>query len=256
VIAVLSRIRFAEVLAWRTEFVLWLMTLTMPLIMLAFWRAVTRDGAFGGYTSSDITAYFLAVLVVVLITECNIVWNLNEDMRTGELSYWLIKPVHPLVNYVAITIAELPVRLLVASPIVLTALLAASSSAPAGRRLVFTAAALLMALAINQAVQVIIACLGFWINRSIMVFKLYEAVGSVLSGYMFPLAFLPDAVRDVAAVLPFRFVISLPVEMLLGMHDVGASLRLLGWQLLMCVVLNLLALGFWKIGVRRYAAYG
>ncbi|OWQ86224.1 hypothetical protein CDN99_20530 [Roseateles aquatilis] len=255
-IRTLARIRFAEVLAWRTEFLLWLMTLTMPLIMLALWRAVTRDGAFGGYTSSDITAYFLGVLAVVLITECNLVWNLNEDLRTGELSFWLLKPAHPLINYLAITLAEVPARLLVAAPVVIAALLQSTGGAPLAQRLPSFALALVLALGINQAIQIIIGCLGFWISRSIMVFKLYETVGSVLSGYLVPLSFLPGAMADVAAYLPFRFVLSLPVEMLLGRHDAATAAYWLAVQALMFVVLNALALWTWKLGVRRYAAYG
>jgi ABC-2 type transport system permease protein len=256
VIATLARIRFAEVLAWRTEFLLWLMTLTMPLIMLAMWRAVTRDGAFGGYTSSDITAYFLGVLAVVLITECNLVWNLNEDLRTGELSFWLLKPAHPLVNYAAITLAEIPARLAVAAPIVAVALWQSPGGAPMAQRLPCFVLALLLGLGINQAVQVMIGALGFWIHRSLMVFKLYETVGSVLSGYLVPLSFLPAAIAGVAAYLPFRFVLSLPVEFLLGRHDAAAAAYWLAVQALMFVALNALALWTWQRGVRRYAAYG
>jgi len=255
-IGVLARIRFAEVLAWRTEFVLWLVTLTMPLIMLAFWRAVTRDGSFGGYSTADITAYFLAVLAVLLLTECNLVWNLNEDIRTGELSFWLLKPTHPLVNYIAITLAELPARCVVAAPIVIGVLLVTPDGGSPLWRLATCALAVLMGLAINQAVQVIIGSVGFWMDRSIMLFRLYEAVGSLLSGYLFPLDFLPAAVRDVVAWLPFRFVLSLPVELLLGRHEPPAALAWLGWQLLMCLALNALALWVWRRGVRRFAAFG
>lgn len=255
-IGTLTRIRFSEVLAWRTEFLLWLMTLTMPLIMLAFWRAVTKDGAFGGYTTSDITAYFLGVLAVVLITECNLVWNLNEDQRTGELSYWLLKPAHPLVNYAAITLAELPARLLIALPVVVGVFMLSAGAPSTAFRLTSFCVALLLGLGINQAVQVIIGSLGFWIDRSLMVFKLYESVGSVMSGYLIPLTFLPVAIAGVAAYLPYRFVLSLPVELLLGKHGATAAFYWLEVQFAMFVGLNALALWVWKVGVRRYAAFG
>ncbi|MBB2485172.1 ABC-2 family transporter protein [Mitsuaria sp. WAJ17] len=252
----LARIRFAEVIAWRAEFLLWLMTLTMPLIMLVFWRAVTRDGAFAGYTSQDITAYFLAVLAVALLTECNLVWNLNEDLRTGGLSFWLIKPAHPLSTYLSITLAELPARVLVALPVIGLALHAGGAAEPVGGRLLLFLLSLPMALGINQAVQIMVGSLGFWMDRSITLFKLYEHVGSLLSGYMIPLAFLPAGVRGVADWLPYRFVISLPVELLLGQHDGTTALRLLLVQAAMLVVLNLMAMKVWALGVRRYTAFG
>jgi ABC-2 type transport system permease protein len=116
--------------------------------------------------------------------------------------------------------------------------------------------ALLLGLGINQAVQIIIGSLGFWFNRSLMVFKLYESVGSVLSGYMIPLTFLPAGLGAVAAYLPYRFVLSLPVELLLGRHDAAAALYWLGVQGAMFVALNVVALWVWKQGVRRYSAFG
>ena len=255
-IGTITRVRFAEVIAWRTEFVLWLMTLTMPLIMLVFWRAVARDGSFGGYDAAALSAYFVAVLAIALLTECNAVWNINEDIRTGILSFWLVKPVHPLVGYVAMTLAELPMRLIVAVPVMVLALAWSEGAMPLYQRIAFGTLAILGGLAINQAIQIIVGSLGFWITKSVMVHRMSETIGGVLSGFMFPVTFLPDGVRDVALWLPFRFIISLPVEIFTGHHHANSAWRLLAAQLGMCVLLNIVALAVWRRGVRRYEAYG
>ena len=55
-IVAMVRIRIKETLAYRAEFLLWLVTLTLPLVMLVFWRSVAHEGAFKGYTPADFTA--------------------------------------------------------------------------------------------------------------------------------------------------------------------------------------------------------
>jgi hypothetical protein len=60
----LLRIGFAEAVAYRAEFVIWMLTTTMPLVMLALWTAVAREGPFGRFTQADFVAYYLAALIV------------------------------------------------------------------------------------------------------------------------------------------------------------------------------------------------
>lgn len=252
----MALIRLRETAAHRAEFLLWLLTLTMPLVMLVFWRAVVSDGALNGYDAAGITAYFLAVTVAHLLTDCDAVWNINEDLRTGTLSLWLLKPVHPFANYTACTLAEVPPRLLISLPILLAVLAQTPAGAGPAARLAATVAALVMGLAINQALHILIGSAGFWTKRSLMLHRLYVVAGGVLSGAMFPLAFLPDRLQQVAAVLPFRFVIALPVEMMTGRHAGDDALRLLLWQATVCALLNLAAVLVWRRGVRRWEAYG
>ena len=46
-IPTLLRVGFAEAVAYRAEFLVWLLSTNMPLVMLALWSAVARDGAGG-----------------------------------------------------------------------------------------------------------------------------------------------------------------------------------------------------------------
>ncbi|GGY24560.1 ABC transporter permease [Paludibacterium paludis] len=256
-IAALVRIRLLETLAYRAEFLLWLVTLTMPLVMLVFWRSVAQDGAFHGYTPEDFNVYYLAVLVCTLLTNCNSVWEVNEDIRTGELSFWLMRPVHPFVNYMTITFAELGLGLLVALPVFFLALGMGGDGPPREwLRFALLPPALLGGLLINQAIHLLIGSLGFWIERSLVVHKLYATASAVLSGYMFPLAFLPDRAKDMADLLPFRFVIALPVELFTGKVSLDEAIGLMAWQALLVAVLFAAALLVWRRGVRRYSAFG
>ncbi|HVY49889.1 MAG TPA: hypothetical protein VHB21_28535, partial [Minicystis sp.] len=108
----LLRVGFAEAVAYRAEMVVWLLTTTMPLVSLALWSAVADAGPVGRFDQRRFGAYFLATLLVRQLTGSWLVWELNQEIRTGTLSQRLLKPIHPLVAYSAENLAALPMRAL------------------------------------------------------------------------------------------------------------------------------------------------
>ena len=64
----LLRVGLSEVVAYRAEFLVWILTTNMPLVMLAIWHAVAAEGAVGRFDQREFKAYYLAVLAVRLLT--------------------------------------------------------------------------------------------------------------------------------------------------------------------------------------------
>jgi ABC-2 type transport system permease protein len=84
----------------------------------------------------------------------------------------------------------------------------------------------------------------------------YFIAALFLSGQMAPLSLLPVPLRVAAAVLPFRWTTSFPVELLLGRVDWSQTLMGLGVQagwIVLCLFLLRLV---WRAGVRAYSAVG
>ena len=98
-IPTLLRVGLAEAVAYRAEFLVWLLSTNMPLVMLALWSAVARDAPVGRFGQRDFVAYFLAALVVRLMTGAWVVWELTFEIRQGTLAFRLLRPIHPLVAY-------------------------------------------------------------------------------------------------------------------------------------------------------------
>ena len=55
----------------------------------------------GRFGSKEFVAYFLATLVVRQLTGTWLIWEMNQDIRSGALSQRLLKPIHPLLVYSA-----------------------------------------------------------------------------------------------------------------------------------------------------------
>src|SRR5690606_31590123 len=49
----LMRVGFAEAMAYRAELLVWVLTTTMPLVMLPLWMAVAETGPVRGFTGDD-----------------------------------------------------------------------------------------------------------------------------------------------------------------------------------------------------------
>ena len=77
-----------------------------------------------------------------------------------------------------------------------------------------------------------------------------------LSGQVAPLELFPEPIQVAAAVLPFRWMVAFPVELLLG--RVGPTDALIGFAAhIAWIAIALVILRFgWRNGVRRYAAVG
>src|SRR5204862_5530153 len=89
----------------------------MPLIMLALWAAVARSGPVGTYTQEGFAAYYLSTLLVRLVTGAWVVWELTMEIREGTLALRLLRPLHPLLAYSAENLRAVPLRGIVAIPV-------------------------------------------------------------------------------------------------------------------------------------------
>jgi ABC-2 type transport system permease protein len=254
----LLRIGLAEVVAYRAEFLVWILTTNMPLVQLAIWHAVAAAGPVGRFDQKQFTAYFLAVLVVRLLTSTWIIWQLTMEIRDGTLSSKLLRPVHPLVAYAGQHLAAVPMRALVVSPIFAVLVWAAGDRLAVHdpRLLGLFVLSLLGAWLLIYFMMVLVGALAFFVDSALGVFDLWIAFHAVLSGYLVPLEVLPSWLRGAAAVLPFRFMLGFPVELFVGLLDPATAARQLAVQWGYVLALAGLGVLVWRAGVRRYQAFG
>jgi viologen exporter family transport system permease protein len=254
----LLRVGFAEVMAYRTEMIIWMLTTTMPLVNLALWSAVASTVPVGRFSPRDFTAYFLAVLIVRQLTGSWLVWQLNTEIKTGVLSHRLLKPVHPLIVYSSENLSAIPLRALICVPIAAIALIASGSrqSHPPLGTLVLCVASLVGAWFINFFTMTLIGALAFFMESSTAVFEIYLVLFMVLAGYLVPLELFPSWLRDAAQVLPFRYSLALPVELIIGLLDPARALSELAVQWAFAAGTAVLALLAWRAGIRRFSAFG
>lgn len=254
----LLRVGFAGAVAYRAEMLVWMLTTTMPLVSLALWSAVAEAAPVGRFGARDFAVYFLATLIVRQLTGSWLVWEMNMEIKSGALSQRLLKPMHPLWVYSSENLAALPLRAILCAPVAVIALVLVDPArlpASAGMAGVF-ALSLLGAWLINFFVMALIGTLAFVMESSTAIFEVYLAGFMVLSGYLVPLELFPPWLRAIAAVLPFRYTLAFPVEVLVGLQAPGTVARDLAVQWAYVAVSAAAALAAFRAGVRRFGAFG
>ena len=254
----LLRVGMAEALAYRAEFVIWMLTTTLPLVMLGLWTSVAAEGPFRNYSSADFIAYYLAALIVRNLTGSWVVWQINDEIRRGVMSMRLLRPIHPFVAYAATHLSAIPLRGVVALPVTLILLATAGRGAvthdPAQWLLLVPSLAAAWALTFTMLLA--IGCLAFFIDKSMAVMDVYFGVFAVLSGYLIPLDLLPGWAQAVTAWTPFRFMLSAPIEILLGRHSLADAVGLVAVQWAWSALMFAIAMWVWRAGIRRFEAVG
>ncbi len=244
-------------LTYRGRMVLSVVTGFFPLLLMAVWLTVVAEsGPPEGWTAADFLSYYVAAAVMWHLSGQHVVWEWDADMRSGDLSTKLLRPVHPFHQYAASDLGHRIVILTLLFPVLVLAVLLVPGL---GYDLtpglaVLVAAAVLLGYAVSLLMALTVALLGFWSTQTTNIWMLWWGLGSFTSGWVAPLELMPDWLRTIAALLPFRSTLGFPVELLCGRLD-GSGI-VLGFAVGMAwvaVFTGLYVIG-WRRGVRRYQA--
>lgn len=261
-IPTLLKVGFAEAAAYRTEMIVWVLSTTMPLVMMLLWTSIAdvapvMGQAGASWSSSTFVGYFLCVFIVRQLVAAWAAWEINFEVRQGTLALRLLRPLHPLIAFATSNLAYLPMRTLVTLPVAIFLVATHRDSLSSDWRLwalfPFT---VFGAWLINFLVNVAVGALSFSVDSSLRVMDLWFALFFVFSGYLVPLDFFPQWLRDVSAWLPFRYVLSLPVELMTGKVTFDEALGLVLRQVAFISGLAVLAGTMWTRGVSRFQAFG
>jgi len=253
------RLGVAEAVAYRASLLVWILTTPFPLVSLALWAGIARSGGpVGDFGEAEFVAYFVAAFVVRQLTASWVVWDLERQIRRGELSVLLLRPISPLLHHAMTNLAALPVRLVLALPLALVVLICAGGLQIAADPvlLMLVPLALAGAWSLNFIIQVTIASLAFWWHRSATLFEIWTCLFVVLSGYAVPTSLLPFGAAEAVRMLPFHALLGFPVELLLGRLSQAQALHFLGLQWLWIALMGALAAFAWRRGIRAYGAFG
>lgn len=257
VYAGLVRSSVQAALAYRGRMVLWLVTGFFPFLLMAVWLTVVAEsGPPAGWTAGDFIAYYGAAAVLWHLSGQHVVWEWDQDMRSGDLSTRLLRPVHPFHQYAADDIGHRLVLLsMLVPPLLLAVALVPVLRADVdARAFVLAPAAIVVGYALSLLMASTVALLGFWSTQTTNIWMLWWGLGSFTSGWVAPLDLMPHWLRELAIVLPFRSTLGFPVELVTGRLDVAETMTGfvvgVGWTALFA---TLYVLG-WRRGVRRYQA--
>jgi ABC-2 type transport system permease protein len=254
----LARVAVLEAVAYRAELVVWMLSTTLPFIMLALFSAVAREAPLKGHSEREFTLYFLVTFVVRQLTGSWAAWVINQEIKDGTLAARLLRPVSPVATYAIENLAAQPMRLFLSLPVVGLAIAWVGAEALPSDPLIWLAFGVALAggWALSFLTNILIGALGFYLESSVSIVNLWSVLFFILSGYTIPVDLFPGWLQSLGAWLPFRYQIGLPVELLCGAHGRPEALSLLTAQGAQVAALGLITWFAWRRGVGRFEAYG
>jgi len=243
---------------YRIAVFIWIFAMVLPFIMLSAWLAIAESGPVGRFGRNEFIAYYIAVLIVRNMTGVFIIWEQDYDIRQGQLSFKLLKPMNPVVHYLALSLGSKPVRMVLLTPLVI----GISLYFPAVKFAFDPVSLLLFGLAmignwlILFFIQYITGLLAFWITQSLNVNEMWFMVFSLFSGYLIPLELFPAGLRDVLYASPFRYMLSFSAEVFTGQLTRIEILQGLAIEWFWVGVFYVTYRFVWWRGLRRFSAVG
>lgn len=245
---------------YRASLIIWLTwTIMESVIYLVVWTTVARSsgGRVGGFDTQDFAAYFLVTMVVNHLTFTWIMHEFEYRIRQGQLSSLLLKPLHPIHGDIAENVTYKGLTAIVLAPSLVPLVLAFRPALhPEPWAVVAFLPALLLAFLLRFLSGWTLALAGFWTTRVFAINEMYFVAMLFLSGQMVPLSLLPAPIQALAAALPFRWMVSFPVELLLGRVSPEEAVVGFGAQAFWLIVSAALAVVIWRAGLKRYSAVG
>jgi ABC-2 type transport system permease protein len=228
-----------------------------PVVALFVWRAVAAGGAVGGMNQSSITFYYLAAIVVNQFTMTQANWTLGDGIREGHINTLLLRPLHPLVDITMVEIAGKGVFLLFSFPIaVVLGLLLRPELQLTMAGLLWFVPSLLLAWLLRFSWGLWLALLAFRAARSDSLLGVQEALINLVGGILAPVTLLPGLMRPAAQVLPFRYMVGFPVEVLTDVLSLSETVSGLLYQCGWLAVSGILCWLTWSTGIRHHEAVG
>ena len=254
------RTSIAMQLQYRMSMLIWLIGMVMePLMYLVVWQtvAIYNGGDVDGYSAGDFAAYYIVLMLVNHLTFSWIMWEYDYRIRMGEFSTVLLKPIHPIHRDIADNLGYKLLTLLVMIP---TAALLTWLFDPTFQFVHWGLLAFLPVLALAFLMRFFLewalAMSAFWTTRIGAINQAYFVLLLFFSGRLAPLDLFPGFVQTIAALLPFRWMVAFPVELVLGRLSLREMWIGVGVQCTWLLIGYLLMRAVYRAGIRRYAAFG
>jgi len=235
----------------------------VPLLAtIALWRAIYdgRTDTISGYSLAGMISYYLVLTIVDALTAVNEDdWQIATDIKDGNISQFLLKPIDFLGYRLCLFGAGRLVYMVVA--IVPTTLFVLwfredfSLPADAATFGYFVLSVVMTGL-LQFFLSYTMALLAFWMQEVSTVIFILFAFEYIASGHLFPLDILPPAVEQVLRFTPFPYQLYFPVSIWLGRTTGAAVGQGLLIQAAWVVAAYLLARWVWSRGIRKYSAVG
>jgi ABC-2 type transport system permease protein len=259
------RVSLIERMVYRADFLLGTVLRFLPMLTtILLWHAIYAGSGreeLGGFNLKDMVAYLLLVHISRMFSSMpGLASGMARSIRDGSIKKYLLQPIDMIGYLVSYRMAHKTAYIVTAALPYGLLFFVCRDYFDLSRLDAITFAAYLLSLVLGFFVgfffEACIGMVGFWILEVTSLLYVVNTLNFFVSGQMLPLDILPTFWANLLKALPFQYLAYFPATVFLG-HTRGEDLiwGLLGeagWAAGFFILARLL----YRIGLRRYSAYG
>jgi ABC-2 type transport system permease protein len=209
-------------------------------VLLAAAASAPRLGIAGGYDAAQLATYCWASQGLIGMV---MLWGwteLSDRIRTGDVLTDLLRPVHPVLSYLAVDLGRAAhaslTRLLVPMLVGATFFTLYVPHRPATYPLLLMS--VVFAVVVSFGCRYLVNAAGYWLLETRGINLIWTFATAVLAGLSFPLHFLPSwLVLTLWVATPFPSILQAPLDVLVEYGSTGYSVAVTAGQAVWVVVL-------------------
>jgi viologen exporter family transport system permease protein len=262
--AKIYRASLVERMAYRGDFLLVTFLRFLPMITtILLWQAIYAGSgktSLAGFRFSEMIAYLLLVQISRMFSSMpGLAGGIARDIRDGTLKRYLIQPIDMIGYLLSYRVAH-KCAYIVSSALPYGILFFLCRGyfdvLPDAPTAVAYVVSLLLAFLVGFFFEASVGMVGFWFLEVTSLLYIVMTLNFFISGHMLPLDLLPPTWVMVLKALPFQYMAYFPAVVFLGKVKGMALVYGLFGELVWALVFMLLARGLYRLGLRRYSAFG
>jgi ABC-2 type transport system permease protein len=261
------RISLVERMVYRADFFLSTLLRFLPMVTtILLWQAIytgadkTEGGDIAGFSFHQMIAYLLLVHISRMFSSMpGLAFGIARDVRDGTLKKYLLQPIDMIAYLVSYRMAH-KAAYIATSALPYGLLFFACSgyfdAFPDPLTLLAYILSLLLAFLIGFFFEAAMGMISFWFLEVGSLLYVINTLNFFVSGQMFPLDLLGPFWVGLLKALPFQYLAYFPASVFLGKVQGADLVYGLLAELAWAVAFIVLARVLFRLGLRRYSAYG
>jgi ABC-2 type transport system permease protein len=258
------RASLVERMAYRGDFLIGTLLRFLPMVTtILLWQAIyagSGKSELNGFRYREMIAYLLLTHISRMFSSMpGLAAGIARDIREGTLKRYMIQPVDLIGYLISYRVAH-KVAYIVTSALPYAILFFICrryfDGLPGASTMAAYALALVLSFLVGFFFEASVGMVGFWFLEVTSLLYIVMTLTFFISGQMLPLDLLPEPWAWLLTLLPFQYMAYFPAVVFLGKiqgHDLVVGLLI---ELAWAVAFLLLARGLYRLGLRRYSAYG
>lgn len=256
-------IGFKNSVEYRVDFLLSLVSCFFPIVIQYYlWQAIFKNSGKSelfGYNYSQMLIYVILSALITKLISTNFEGEINEDIKNGGLSRYLIQPVNYFFYRLFKFLGEKLLHLIIVFSLIIVFLFSFKFSSQVSitlTQILLFILIIILDLVLKFLLSYTISVIAFWMEECWGLFLAINVVATIISGGIFPIDIFGNKVLYLLKALPFYYLTYFPINILNGRAQIDDIVIGLTVQLTWILILILLQKYLWKNGMKKYIAAG